>query len=87
MKMLYGGEEHEVKFKRPTMKAIQQFSKMNDDDLDEEIDFLTLMVKSVDGVAIDDVDPELQWAAMFAAMQVFGDMAQKKSAANGAGPR
>ena len=87
MKMLYGGEEHEVKFKRPTMKALRQFSKINDDDYDEDIDFLELMVKSVDGVPIDDVDAELQWAAMMAAMSVFGDLAQKKSAANGAGPQ
>ena len=86
MKILYSGEEHEIKFKRPTAKTIKQFAKMNDDDLDEDIDFLGLMVKSVDDVPIDDVDPELQWAAMFAAMNVFNDLAQKKSAANGAGP-
>ena len=81
----YLGKDHEVKFKRPTMQAMKQISKMDDDDLDEDIDFLGLMVKSVDGVPIDDVEAGLQWAAMFAAMSVFGEAGKKKSAPNGAG--
>ena len=87
MIMHYDGTEFDLRLKRPTMRAIQLISKMNDDDLDEDIDFLSLMVDSVDGVDIERIDPEIQWAAMMAALQVFGDMAQKKSAANGAGPR
>ena len=86
MIMHYGGSQFDVKLKRPTMQAIQQLSKMNDDDVDEDIDFLSLMVHSVDGVDIDHVDGEIQWAAMMAALQVFGELAQKKSGQNGAGP-
>ena len=86
MKMQYDGQEYDVKLKRPTRKVINAIAGMNDEDADDT-DMLDLLVISIDGKPVDEADDELQWAATFAAMQVFQRMTEKKSAANGAGRR
>ena len=89
MKMQYDGQEYDVKLKRMNNKLRRAMTKLKEElgPDEEEIDLLPLMVESVDGVPIEKVDDELQWAAEFTAMSIFTRLSEKKSAAKGAGRR
>ena len=89
MKMLYGDQEYDVKLRMPKNGTMNLIMKMKDGVLEEtDPDLLTEIVKSIDGIPIEEYDDgEVGWSALFAGMEVLGRVAQKKSAANGAGPR
>ena len=95
MKMQYDGREYDVRLAGPSSKIVRLISKAKDvesngadgDEDDIYAELLDCMIVSIDGEPPHEADGEVQWAALFAGMQSFGKLAQKKSGRKKGGRR
>ena len=98
MKLLYDGQEHDVKLAGPSSKVMRLIGRAKeigdngaepaaDDEEDVYALLLETLVKSIDGKPPEEADGEIQWAALFAGMKSFGNLAEKKSGRKKGGRR
>ena len=97
MKMQYDGNEYDVKLAGPSSKIARLIRRASaseqngagpeEDEDDVYAELLECMIVSIDGKPPTEADGEVQWAALFAGMQSFGKLAQKKSGRKKGGRR